>query len=174
MPRNFDEYFDNRSALTGAQAVAGDEYLVLRSGTVFSETQLKNLGFAKTEDNAVLAGTTTVNVWADIALTEVTSTAALTFATNQWTYAGATQTYPSKLDLNVSVLGTADTDDYEIAVVVNGTAISKTRFTGATKHIPVSVACSHILTIGDVIKAQIRNVTAANDCTVVDAQLVMS
>ena len=175
MPRHFEDYFANKADVSSAMAAAGDTRLVLRAGTVLEENISYNFALATMEDNAVLAGTTVLNAWVVIAgLADDVSTASLAFATNTYTYSGPNQIYPCAIRFSCCLLGSVATDDYEVGIFHNAVKLTKTRITASdTLHLAASIESGVILTAADTIDVRIRNITATNDVTVVDAQLVI-
>ena len=173
MPRTWEDYLEGKSALVSAMSSAGIELAVRIADVVYNWTVVINRAFAEMQDNAVLAGTTVLNAWVTIAgMTDQVSTATLAFATDQYTYSGPNQTYPCRIGGVVSVLGSVDTDDYEVGIFVNSVLQTKMRVTAnSAEHRLVPVEGHVILATGDVIDLRIRNITATNDITVVDATL---
>ena len=115
--RAFNLYFANRGVLPGDVAIAGDQILILRGGTVYRLEAAGAFAYASMVGNAVETIITTIDVWVPIAgvLVEGASAIAFSFAANEWTYNGVSQAVPQILSAKMSVLKSGGGGDEEAA-----------------------------------------------------------
>ena len=183
--KTFETYFGERTVLTGAQAVAGDEVLVLRSGTVFRGSNVYIKANAILSDDATPTPMPVTDQWEAIAgtLTVDVLTPSLTFAANQFTYVSPNQIDPTVISASVSLRkkeAGAGEEVYEVGIFVNasliGNGIKATVVEGVNPEdgiVAVTVQALHVLQVGDVIEFKVRNRTGTDDVTVQNAQLVV-
>jgi hypothetical protein len=175
----FETYFGERTVLTGAQPVAGDELLILRSGTVFRGTNTFIKGSAILSDDATAITITVQDQWESIAGTLVVDviTPSLTFATNQFTFVSPNQINPTVISANVSLDKevASGTQVYEIGIFVNDALIGNgiKAAVGESLTQGLSVSALHALQTGDVIELKIRNRDGIDNMTVANAQLIV-
>ena len=177
--RTFDEYFANRGSLPGEQAIEGDELLVLRGGTVYRAKQEATFAFASMNANAVITTINTVDVWEPIGgtLGNIAASTDFTFAANAYTYIGVNQLHFHRVNIAATIATAGNgLTDYEISVFVNG-AIHGTGFSVSSQNdqrMFVTVEQPRTLLTNDVIDMRIRNLTDADNVTVIDAKLSIS
>ena len=178
----FDQYFTDKTALVGQQGPTGDDFLVLRSGTVFKGNQVYNKAIATMADDATETATTPTDTWVQVAgtLVQGVTTPTFTFATNQFTYIGPNQIVQTSLKAAVSLTKVlADAQTYEVAIFVNDLQILNGMSTlvpdpvvgGETAYVAAEV--QRLLVTGDVIDMRVRARTGSDALTVVNAQLVI-
>jgi hypothetical protein len=175
--KTFEDYFASKGVLPGEELIDGDEALVLRSSTVFRGSPDINNALANMEGNALVTTINTVDVWEQISgvMADAGSTTTFTFAANQYTYIGVNQLGADTIRASVSLLSAADAQ-YQVGVFVNSVLVGLGMTTSATtlNAAFVSSAAPYALQAGDVIDLRIRNITDAENVTVLDAQLEIS
>ena len=175
--KTFEDYFASKGALPGEELIGGDKALVLRSSTVFQGEPDINSALANMQGNALVTTINTVDVWEQIsgAMADANSTATFTFAANQYTYIGVNQIGTDTIRASVSLLSAADAQ-YQVGIFVNSVLVGTGMTTSATTTSAafVSAAAPYALQTGDVIELKVRNITDAEDVTVLDAQLEVS
>ena len=174
--RTFDQYFGNRGALPGEQAIEDDEFLVLRGATVYRGKSSATFALANMNANAVETTINTVNVWEPIGgvLGNIAASTDFTFAANAYTYIGLTQLSFDVVGIAASISKTGPGfRAFEIGIFVNA-ALHGTGFSASSEQsIRAYVAVDQpiVLTTADVIDMRIRNLTDADNVTVIDAKL---
>lgn len=176
--RPFNEYFTNRTLLPGEIAILGDQILILRGGTVYRMAAAGVFAYASMTANALVTAITTQNVWVPIAgvLVEGDASANFSFAANQFTFNGINQAAPQILSAKMSTLRVGGGDGiYQVGVFVNGLQVDTGMSLGCTSARPgfAQTGNTHALQTGDIIDMRVRNTADTNDCTVVDAQLIV-
>ena len=174
----FDEYFAAKTALVGQQGPTGDDFLVLRGGTVFKGNQVYNKAIATVADDATETVIATVDVWVPIGNTLVqgVTTPTFTYAANEFTYIGPNQIVQNSFKAAVSltkVLAGAQT--YEVGVFVNDLLILNSMKVTVTdaEFIYLSCEIQRLLVTGDVIDMRVRSRSGTDDLTVSNAQLIV-
>jgi hypothetical protein len=175
----FDEYFTDKTALVGQQAPTGDDFLVLRAGTVFKGNQVYNKAIATAADDTDVTTISTVDVWVPPANTLVqgVTTPTLTFATNQFTYIGPNQIVQTSLKASMSckLVPAATAAAYDIGIFVNDLLI----LNGMTVNVNadglsyVAAEVQRLLVTGDVIDFRVRSRAGIENIIVQNAQLVI-
>jgi hypothetical protein len=177
--RPFDTYFANRTELVGQQSSAGDEFLVLRGGTVFRGNQVFNKAFAYAADDSDVTSFNTVDVWEPIANTLVqgVTTPTFTYANNQFTYIGPNQVVQNTIYAAMSCkTDGSPATNFDIGIFVNDLLVGN----GMTSYVTtglafVSTQVQRILVTGDVIDLRVRNRGGATPGLILqNIQLVIS
>lgn len=176
--RTFEEYFGNRGALPGEDPIEGDELLILRSGTVFRGRPATAFAYASMNANAVVTDIVTVDVWVPIGgvLDNLFASTNFTYAANAYTYIGTTLQHAESINARASLSKAGGgTEVYELGIFVNGIIQGTGMSVGAStaSYGFVATAVPRVLETGDVIDMRVRNLTAASDVTVIDAQLAI-
>jgi hypothetical protein len=176
----FDQYFTDKTAAVGQQGPTGDDYLVLRAGTVFKINQVNIKAIAYAADDSDVTTITTADVWVPPANTLVqgVTTPTLTYATNQFTYIGPNQIVQTSLKASMSckvapaIPGTAN---YDIGIFVNDLLIlnSMTVEVADTGISYVGAEVQRLLVTGDVIDFRVRSRSGTLDLIVQNAQLIV-
>jgi len=173
----FETYFGERTVLTGAQPVGGDEVLVLRSGTVFRGSNVFIKASAILSDDVTPTDITVTDQWESVGGTLVQDvvTPSFTFAGNIFTYVSPNQIDPTVVSGSVQVTIAADDDQVEVGLFVNDVLIGNPMgiTANATEFRAVSVQALHVLQTGDTVEMKVRNRDAIVDITVTNAQLVV-
>jgi hypothetical protein len=176
--RAFDVYFGNRTALPGEIAIAGDELLVLRGGTVYRMAGAPLFAYASLDGGVDTTTIATIDVWVPIAgtLIQGVTTSSFSYAANQFTYNGVSQAVPTRLSAKLSMLRVGGgSDSYEVGVFANGILVG----TGMTCSAQASIEGftytenPHIMETGDIIDMQVRSTTGTADCIITSAQLLI-
>ena len=176
--RAFNVYFANRTALPGEVAIAGDEYLVLRGGTVYRVEASALFAYASLSGGVQVTPTTTIDVWVPIVgtLIQGVTTSSFSYAANQFTYNGVSQAVPTRRSAKMSLLRDPNGDDaYEVGVFVNGLLIG-TGMTTTAAHNVVGFTYTenpHTMQTGDIIDMRVRNTTGVSSCIITSAQLII-
>jgi hypothetical protein len=176
--RAFNLYFANRGALPGEVAIAGDELMVLRGGTVYRMSGAGTTAYSSMNANAVVTTINTIDVWEPIGgvLIQGTTSDTFTFAANQFTYIGVNQAIAQAIIAKMSVSKAGGGDNiYEVGVFVNGVQQGTGMSVGASTALVgfVDTLVLHALQTGDIIDMRVRNISGASDCTLLDAQLII-
>jgi hypothetical protein len=177
--RPFNEYFANRTVLPGEVAIAGDELLLLRGGTVYRMAGAGTFAYAALSGGTDTTTIATIDVWVPIAgtLIEGAASPSFSFAANQFTFNGVNQAVPQLLKAKMSLFraGGGGEDAYEVGVFVNGSLIGTGMTTGASANVVGYAATEnlHPLQASDIIDMRVRNTTSANDCIITSAQLII-
>jgi hypothetical protein len=174
----FDEYFAAKTALVGQQAPTGDDFLVLRAGTVFKGNQVYIKAIATAADDSDVTTINTVDVWEQVANTLVqgVTTPTLTYATNQFTYIGPNQIVQTSLKASMSCkLDGAGDEAYDIGIFVNDLLIlnAMTVEVADTTISYVATEVQRLLVTGDVIDFRVRSRAGIIDLIVQNAQLII-
>ena len=176
----FDEYFDGKTDLVGQQGPAGDDFLVLRGGSVFKGNQVFNKAIATVADDATETVIATVDVWVPIGgtLVQGVTTPTFTFATNQFTYIGPNQIVQTSFKAAVSLEKVADVAgpaNYEVGIFVNDLLILNAMSTWvvAAQTVYVAAEVQRLLVTGDVIDMRVRTRGGIDNLIVQNAQLVI-
>jgi hypothetical protein len=175
--RAFNVYFANRGSLPGEVAIAGDELLILRSGTVYRMGGASAGAYASMTDNAVETTINTIDVWVPFGgvLIEGVTTATFTYAANQFTYIGPNQAHNTSLVGKMSILrvGGGAGSNLQVGVFVNGVQVGDPMTVSSTNSFIgfVLTEVPHLLQTGDIIDIRIRNTTGVENVVVTDAQL---
>ena len=162
----FDQYFSDKTALVGQQGPDGDDFLVLRAGTVFKGNQVYNKAIATMTGNATTTDTTPINTWVPLGgtLIQGVTTPTFTFAANQFTYIGPNQIVATSFKAAASLVGTTTpVESYEIGIFVNDLLILNGMLASASSDgvTFVSTEIQRLLVTGDVIDIRMRNTNAA-------------
>ena len=176
----FDEYFDGKTDLVGQQGPAGDDFLVLRGGSVFKGNQVFNKAVAYATDDTDVTTINTVDVWEPVAntLTQGVTTPTFTYATNAFTYIGPNQIVQNtfKASMSCKLVPTGVAANYDIGIFVNDLLI----LNGMTVNVVdtglsfVSTEVQRLLVTGDVIDFRVRSRSGIENLIVQNAQLVIS
>jgi hypothetical protein len=176
----FDEYFDNKTNAVGQQSPAGDDYLVLRSGTVFKINQVNIKAYAIASDDSDVTTIDTADVWVKPAntLLQGVTTPTLTFAANAFTFIGPNQIVQTSLKASMSCkfegapVGFAP---YDIGIFVNDLLIGNSMTVDITDTAISYVATEvqRLLVTGDVIDFRVRSRAGIVNIIVQNAQLVV-
>jgi len=172
----FEDYFAGKSVLPGDQIIAGDEVLVLRSGTVFKAQPAPDFAFSEMEGNAVETAIVTQNVFVPIEgilVVNLLSTT-FTFAANDFTYIGPNRLHVAHLFAGMSVAKVGGGDDrYEIGIFVNGLQVGQGMLAGCSTSVVAYIQCSSYYTLqtNDVINFHIRNLDSTSNAVVQSAQV---
>jgi hypothetical protein len=174
--RTFDEYFANRGALPGEQTIEGDEILVLRGATVYRGKSTSTFALAGMNANAVETVINTVDVWEPIggSLGNIVASTDFTFAANAYTYIGINKLKFDVVSISATLAKAGNgVRDFEIAIFVNGTLHGTGFSTSSQQDIRAFVAVDQPLTLttADVIDMRVRNLTNADNVTIIDAKL---
>ncbi|GAF68117.1 unnamed protein product, partial [marine sediment metagenome] len=169
--RAFNVYYANRTVLPGEVPIAGDEFLVLRGGTVYRMPAAAVFAYAATTDNSDVTAIATQDVWVDIAgtLVEGVASANFSFATNQFTYNGINQAAPALLKAKMSTLRIGGGDDnYEVGLFVNDVQLGSGMIAGCGNSLAgyAQTENTHTFQTGDIIEMKVRNTTGTADCIV--------
>jgi hypothetical protein len=172
----FETYFDERIVLTGAPPPEGDQYLVYRSGVVYKTSFGQTRGFSQFVDDATVTTITTLDTWTDIAntLTNEAITPTLTFAANEFTYAGIDQLAPTAIRAAASIIKPAPgVAAYSLGIAINGTPVLAYSTVNAldTGIVFLATEWQVALSAGDTIKMMIKNRNNTDDIILQDAQL---
>jgi hypothetical protein len=178
--RPFDEYFDNKTNAVGQQNPAGDDYLVLRGGTVFKINQVNIKAYAGASDDTDVTTITTADVWVKPAntLLQGVTTPTLTFAANAFTYIGPNQIVQTSLKAAMSCRyegAPVGDDPYDIGIFVNDLLISDgmTVDVNGTAIIYVATEVQRLLVTGDVIDFRVRSRAGTQNIILQNAQLII-
>jgi hypothetical protein len=175
----FDQYFTDKTALVGQQAPTGDDFLVLRAGTVFKGNQAYIKAIATLTDNTTETVINTVDVWEKLGLTltQGVTTPTLTFGVEDFTYIGPNQIVQTSLKAAVSLTKVlAGAQPYEVGIfvndllILNGMGVTVTD----TETAYVSAEVQRLLVTGDVISIRVRSRSGSDDLTASNAQLLIS
>jgi hypothetical protein len=176
----FDEYFDNKTNAVGQQSPGGDDYLVLRSGTVFKINQVNIKAYAIASDDTDVTTITTADVWVKPAntLLQGVTTPTLTFAANAFTFIGPNQIVQTSLKASMSCkfegapVGFAP---YDIGIFVNDLLIGNSMTVDITDTAIsyVGTEVQRLLVTGDVIDFRVRSRAGTVNIIVQNAQLVV-
>jgi hypothetical protein len=174
----FDQYFTDKTAAVGQQGPTGDDYLVLRAGTVFKINQVNIKAIAYAADDSDVTTITTADVWVPPANTLVqgVTTPTLTYATNQFTYIGPNQIVQTSLKASMScMLDAVFAAPYDIGIFVNDLLIlnSMTVEVADTGISYVGAEVQRLLVTGDVIDFRVRSRSGILDLIVQNAQLIV-
>jgi hypothetical protein len=178
MPRTFEDYFNNRTVLSGQQAPTGDDLLVLRSGSVFKDNIVYNKALAAAADDADVTTIATADAWVKPAntLTQGVTTPTFTYAANAFTYIGPNQIVQTSLKAAMSCkLAAAGSAAYDIGIFVNDLLIAN-GMTVSVSDTDISYVASEVqrlLVTGDVIDFRVRSRSGTIDLIVQNAQLVI-
>jgi hypothetical protein len=176
--RAFNLYFANRTELPGEVAIAGDEIMVLRGGTVYRMDGAQVFAYASMNANAVETTINTIDVWVPIGGTLIQGVTAPTFtyAANAFTYIGVNQAGIQLLSAKMSISKAGGGDNiFEVGVFVNGVQEGTGMSVGASTALVgfVQTGNPHTLLTNDVIDMRIRNLSGNSNVTVLDAQLLI-
>jgi hypothetical protein len=174
----FDEYFAAKTALVGQQGPTGDDFLVLRGGTVFKGNQVYNKAIAYAADDSDVTTINTVDVWEQVANTLVqgVTTPTFTYATNQFTYIGPNQIVQASLKASMSCkLDAAGDAAYDIGIFVNDLLIlnAMTVNVADTGISYVATEVQRLLVTGDVIDFRVRSRVGDENIIIQNAQLIV-
>ena len=174
----FDEYFDGKTDLVGQQGPTGDDFLVLRGGSVFKGNQVYNKAIAYAADDTDVTTINTVDVWEQVANTLVqgVTTPTFTYATNQFTYIGPNQIVQTSLKASMSCkLNAVGDAAYDIGIFVNDLLIANAMTVNVADTGISYVGCEvqRLLVTGDVIDFRVRSRAGIIDLIVQNAQLVI-
>ncbi|GAH07984.1 unnamed protein product, partial [marine sediment metagenome] len=156
----------------------GDDFLVLRGGTVFKGNQVYNHAIATVADDATETATTPVDTWVEVAgtLVQGVTTPTFTFAANAFTYIGPNQIVQTSLKAAVSLTKVlAGSQPYEVGIFVNDLLIlngMKTTVPEA-EFVYVAAEVQRLLVTGDVIDMRVRSRSGTDSLTVANAQLII-
>ena len=176
--RAFNEYFANRTSLPGEVAIAGDELLILRGGTVYRMGGAAVYAYASLSGGVQVTPTNTIDVWVPIVgtLIQGATSTSFSYAANQFTFNGSSQAVPQRLTASMSLLRDVNGDDaYEVGVFVNGILVG-TGMTTTAAHNVVGFSVTdnpHALQTGDIIDMRVRNTTGTSSCIITSAQLIV-
>jgi hypothetical protein len=177
--RPFNEYFANRTVLPGGVLIAGDELMVLRGGTVYRHPGAALFAYGSMNANAVETVITTIDVWVPIGGTLIDSpltSAAFSFAANEYTYVGPNQAGPQILSAKMSISKAGGGDNiYEVGIFVNGVLEGTGMSVGASTALVgfATTGNPYSLQTNDVIDMRVRNLSGNSSCTLFDAQLII-
>jgi hypothetical protein len=176
--RAFNVYYANRTVLPGEVPIAGDEYLVLRGGTVYRMAAAGVFAYSAFAGGVDTTVTSTIDVWVPIegTLVEGDASANFSFAANEFTFNGVNQAAPISVRASMSILRVGNGEDaYEIGVFINGTQADTGMTTSCSPTIAgyVGTINTHTLQTGDVIDMRVRNTTGTNSCIITNAQLII-
>jgi hypothetical protein len=174
----FDQYFTDKTDLVGQQGPTGDDFLVLRGGTVFKGNQVYIKAIAYAADDSDVTTIATADVWVKPANTLVqgVTTPTLTYATNAFTYIGPNQIVQTSLKASMSCLLDAAGDAaYDIGIFVNDLLIlnSMTVEVADTGISYVATEVQRLLVTGDVIDFRVRSRAGIENIIVQNAQLIV-